>query len=717
MTGLRMEALLFGVGSLVAAAAAPVAAAPIAAGPDPTSVRALDRIEVSGEAPPEPRFQGMSPSVVDGKLSAGKKSTRIAVDAQPPAVDNALRRLLSRLPGVLVSEMQQPGHFNINYRGLGDPHESEFITGLENGMPIASDWLGYPTLYYLPPSRRVEQIEFIRGGSALMYGPQPGPSLNFITRRPQFDREVSLRSDQVIGSDSLYSTYNEIGAGGQSLAFLLDYDRNRADGERDNADFDAESARLAVSLRGGDQSIWDLELSHYQSDSGEAGRLSSAQFANQRNLTKTPFNRLWIDRQAVALSNNTLLNERWSLHGQYRYSTLDRLSRRSSAFVAPAPPPTSTNFDLQSFDAHLLDLRLVGEVGDQVTVSTGVTWYRDDSPRERRRSNDIDGPQQGALIFQQDRDTRYAAVFAEAIIRLDRLTLVPGLRFEDLSIGIDEIVQDPGVSRAAIARDFDRNETLLGLGALFELGADHQLYGNYSQGYRPMRFDDVGNPTANLALQNAPDPARASNFELGVRGTPMAGVFYDLSVFRIDLDDKIEQRTVNVSDILRINSGDARHQGLEGALEWEVLNPQREAGSASLLLYANAALLDAEITRSESPALVGNEPAFAPDQIFRLGAIYQHPEGLKLNLSASHVSSHYWQDSNLGRGSGADLIAATVPAYTVVDLSAEYPLVKHVHLLAGIGNLFDEDYYSRVRSDGIDPAPQRTYYAGVSLRW
>jgi Fe(3+) dicitrate transport protein len=40
-----------------------------------------------------------------------------------------------------------------------------------------------------------------------------------------------------------------------------------------------------------------------------------------------------------------------------------------------------------------------------------------------------------------------------------------------------------------------------------------------------------------------------------------------------------------------------------------------------------------------------------------------------------------------------------------------------LRLLAGINNIFDEDYYARIRSDGIDPAYGRNFYAGASLEF
>ena len=53
----------------------------------------------------------------------------------------------------------------------------------------------------------------------------------------------------------------------------------------------------------------------------------------------------------------------------------------------------------------------------------------------------------------------------------------------------------------------------------------------------------------------------------------------------------------------------------------------------------------------------------------------------------------------------------------VFDLTAEFRVHENVRLLAGINNLLDESYYSRVRGDGIDPGNGRNYYVGMSLEF
>ncbi len=55
--------------------------------------------------------------------------------------------------------------------------------------------------------------------------------------------------------------------------------------------------------------------------------------------------------------------------------------------------------------------------------------------------------------------------------------------------------------------------------------------------------------------------------------------------------------------------------------------------------------------------------------------------------------------------------AARIPRYTVLDLSANFKLGRHLRLLGGISNLGDEKYYSRVFfvNGGIEPAAGRSF--------
>lgn len=61
---------------------------------------------------------------------------------------------------------------------------------------------------------------------------------------------------------------------------------------------------------------------------------------------------------------------------------------------------------------------------------------------------------------------------------------------------------------------------------------------------------------------------------------------------------------------------------------------------------------------------------------------------------------------------------AKIEAYKVFDLSGDWHINKYRRLIAGISNLANEKYYSRVFLNGlIQPAPRRSGYAGLSLEF
>jgi Fe(3+) dicitrate transport protein len=671
-------------------------------------VEDIEIIKVQGSS------QGFFPSVQNGRIFEGKKTTLVNMDEQPVFVEPNLRQMFSRLPGLFVSDQQVPSIYNVNYRGLGNPHESEFVAFFQNNVPLAADMFGYPTIYYMPAAQRVERIEFVRGGAGLLYGPQIGPVLNFVTRRADAEAENSFRSDQTMGSNGLYSTYNEVNLSHNDFGVLASFDHRSADGPRRNEDYEVNSGYVGFSYQGFDDIRLGLDVDLYQSDSGEAGRLTSQQFAADRDQVRSPFNRIAIDQLITTFKYEQQINESSTLDGSIYYSYMDRLSRRSGLFTNPSDEPATSAIDQQEFANYGFDLRYALSWGDNNVLTVGSTGYIGDSPRTRHVTDDIRSSRQNSadLTFEQDRVTNYGAVFIENLFSFGNLSAVPTVRFERVNYDLEEVVKNASLNRDAINLDRSFNETLFGLGLTYQLSERSELYANVSESYRPQRFDDLINPASELAGNNGPGVSRALNYELGYRSQPIDNLVFDVSVFRIDFEDKIEQIQVNIADVERVNSGDSRHQGIEFSVEYDVL----PSASRSFKLFANGSLLDAEITSSLTPSLVNNDTAFSPDHLIRAGFLFENDKW-NAALTATLVGEQYWQDSNLPRGAGASAIAAEIPEYEVVDASVEYRHSDQWTLHGGINNLLDQDYYSRVRNDGIEPALERTFYAGLRFEF
>lgn len=297
--------------------------------------------------------------------------------------------MFTTLPGLFVSEQKIPSIFNVNYRGLGNPHESEFVAFYQDNVPLGANMFGYPTMYYMPGAQRIERVEFIRGGSGLLYGPQIGPVVNFVTRAPSAQAGNSFVTEHAVGSDSMYSTYNEARWSQGNTGFMASFDHRRADGPRHNEDFDVSSGYFGLSYEGFEDIKIGANLDLYSSDSGEAGRLTSAEFADNRDLVKTPFNRVKIDQTLASLTYEQQLDAASSLNGKIWYLAMDRFSRRSGAFVPPSAPPALTTVDEQQFRNLGYDLRYSLAWGSNSIFTAGSSGFRGDNPRTQHRNSDL----------------------------------------------------------------------------------------------------------------------------------------------------------------------------------------------------------------------------------------------------------------------------------------------------------------------------------------
>jgi outer membrane receptor protein involved in Fe transport len=137
-----------------------------------------------------------------------------------------------------------------------------------------------------------------------------------------------------------------------------------------------------------------------------------------------------------------------------------------------------------------------------------------------------------------------------------------------------------------------------------------------------------------------------------------------------------------------------------------------------LIAFSNVQLLDAEYTESgllvpgTNRTLVGNTPAFAPEFLMKGGLQLRKDNCFDITFSAIYVSQQFWQDTDIGN---VQIPKAHIPAYKLFNLTGDWYLTRHLRVIAGITNLTDEKYYDRVFANGIEPAPRRSGYAGLSL--
>jgi len=479
-------------------------------------------------------------------------------------------------------------------------------------------------------------------------------------------------------------------------------------------------ADLYVDYRPDDKQLWWIDLHAINAASGDAGRLSYPQWQANPRATPTPYNRDWVTRDQLVLGHRREFGDGWLFEGKLWFAYQDLASRGASGALAPQPPPTSTTLQDEQFRTSGADLRLRRKWGRGNAFTIGTTLFHGDDPFRQWSSGDLyvdRHDRSGTPRLVQARTSDYAAIFAENVFRLPhRFHIVPSVRLEHERVAVDESVRPPFLSRPLIHEADARSLPLFGLGVGNDFGHGNETYFNVSQGWRPLRYFDMASPFANVVPGHAPDPSKSLSYELGVHGVPVAGLYYDVSVFWIDFRNRIEAQHINATDVIEVNSGDTRSRGFEGQLNYDFLaNTALADRGEHLEAFVSASLLNARFTASVIPGQVGKIPAYAPRYLLKTGVNWRVEQRIKLSLTAVSSAAQFWQDSDQPLGTGNSYLPARIPAYTALDLAGDWQLNRHVTLLAGVRNLTDRQYYDRVWQTGLEPALGRSWYAGVRL--
>lgn len=702
LTHLLTIALPAALSPLPAADLAPAGAA------NDSELVTLPALRVEAEAQSDRIIQGpFLPEVRGTEIHAGKKTMVVDFDAMPQIQTDNYRQAFSKTPGLLTSELSNSSLLSLSFRGIGDPHESQNLMVLKDGIPFVLDIVGYPTVYFAPPFESLDRLEFTAGGGALLHGAQPSGALNYITHRPDRSRPWRLTTQHLVGSDNLYSSFNTLEGGSSQLGYLADFDHRSGDSFRSrNSDFELDGGTVKLE--------WDLDANQrlsfggelYQADHGEPGGLTPAAFAADPDQALLAHDRVRLDRTQANVGYEHVGDTAYWQTRVWASEVVRYSKRQNGGGFGTLVPNGSNTINEHTYDTLALDSRIRIDhdlFGETSTFTTGLTLMDIDAPIWNERGATVDA-ERGVRTYQAERSSRYAAVFAEHLFRFGRFTLTPATRVEFIRQDLDEQIRAAGTRRLAD----DTTKPLFGLGATYATTERTEVYANVSTAYKPKTYGDTF-PTGAGVTSSDLEEAHVINYELGHRGRPTPWSSYDLSLFLVDYDDRFGQVGSNIQNV-----GRSLNQGLSAATEIDLYDLVNGPSDFNVSWHVAYQFLDAEFISGDRDGLT---PQYAPKHMLRTGVVVSQDQTWKLAALLTGLSEHWADDGNT--------VSATrdfrIPAYTVVDLTAEARVWQGelagrdaaLWLLAGVNNVLDESYFSRVRANGIDPAAPRNVYFGL----
>ncbi len=658
------------------------------------------------------------------------------------------RQAFAQVAGLNIYETEDAGlQLNIGGRGL-DPNRSANFNTRQNGYDISADVLGYPESYYTPSLEALEEIQIVRGAASLQYGTQFGGLVNFKLKQPNPTKKFEWISRTGGGSFGLFNSFNSFSGTIKKASYYTYYQHKRGDGFRPNSNFDSHNLYANLGYQFTDKTKITFESTYLTYVAKQAGGLNDDDFDNNpfsSNRTRNFFKVDWV-------LLNLKLEHELSSKTKASLNVFTLNASRSAVGFRDRRPATPDNLDnprellVDEFNNWGAEARLLTRysiLNKSSVFLIGAKYYQSLNKSQQGIGSNSSNADFGfrdtlfpdSLLPESKFDfpNLNFALFGENIFNINNsFSVTPGFRLEHINTQSDGFFTrkvESNTGRLNFSEDVEESNTnnrtfvILGLGLSYKPSNDFELFGNFSQNYRSVTFNDIRIISPNQSVDPNIADEEGYTGDIGVRGT-LSNIFrYDVSIFSLLYDNRIGDTQLSTGRVQRTNIGKAQIFGFESLITANLSNwllPQNK--NFHWQHFLNTAYTTSEYTESFSPLVtVGNSVELIPEINLKTGLELGY-KNFKSSFQYTYISSQFTDAQNTSVNSLARDFGVTgeIPAYSVVDLSTEYTYKKW-KLEAGINNLLDEEYFTRRATGypgpGIIPSAPRSFYAVLQFKF
>ena len=669
-----------------------------------------------------------------------------------------INRVLKTVPGVNIYEEDGFGlRPNISLRGTS-PERSSKISIMEDGVLIAPAPYSAPAAYYFPNIARMEAIEILKGSSQVQYGPfTTGGAINMVSS--QIPETLSGSILASYGSFNSGQLRAKIGDNKPTFGYMVEYLNYNSDGFKNlpngaNTGFDKNDMVAKFRLNSKPEAALQqaLEVKFQYSD----------EVANETYLGLTdtdfslnPFN-LYASSQKDKMTNDHIqlqLTHTLDFNPNFRITTnayYNGFSRNwyklndvvfegqkvgiSSIVEDPENYPSYFSIVNGSVDGG--DNALLVKANNRKYISKGVQTKFDYHFNTANVFHDIEI----GLRYHYDEEDRFQwvdgynitngqmelsskgtpgsdanrisdakafAAFALYKFKYDKLTLTPGIRYENITLGRTNYASTD-FERTGINLSYRENKVdvfIPGIGANYKFNKNISAFGGVHKGF---------SPPSNQVGQK---PEESINYELGSRFS-VFGIRGELVGFFNDYSNLLGSDLAasgGTGSLEQFNAGEVEVKGIELLLNYNLLPSN---GSYALPISFGYTFTDTKFLNSfgSEDAIwgevrAGDELPYIAKHQFNTSISLEHAK-FELNLNIRFNGAF-----RTIAGSGKIPDANGVDSNFILDFSGKYHLNKNLSITGNVINLLDKTYaVSRVPS-GLRPGLPFGAYAGLEFNF
>ncbi|HSI85865.1 MAG TPA: TonB-dependent receptor, partial [Candidatus Methylacidiphilales bacterium] len=637
-------------------------------------------------------------------LTAGKKSFFIDPAAQPVNINQNYRTAFRKKTGLLLEEEESQGaRMNLGFQGTS-PAYSEQVAVMLDGFPLNADFSGLRQVFYVPDINSVSQIQFVQGGSSVLYGAPPGGAVNFIGYQPPGDQPVRASATFTVGSDDFFESFTQAGGTVDGIGWSAFGKYATGSGYNTGSDFDRASAGFRIILPVGEAATLSMQYIYadydlrgfttdYQIGVPGMGLTSDEYAANPTqsgSATGGVPSRQEVERHIAMLLYTRDFNGQGESLSRVEWRTWYSDTDQHISVNTRGTGSSSDLFTEQTSDTRIIypgtELRwlrgydLCGGSstghfftagmrlqGSQTTINAGL--------------DDLSLFQNAAGLFPGSpvRDFTAmefsAALFAENKFQItERWNVTPGVRLEYLrqqADGTDFTVNSTVLKGEPIRRIQEDVVPLFSLATEYDLAVGFSsftrpatLYANASRSMQPLTYVEALQRRGDVHVPNDLRQPASWHGELGVRGNPTSWFTYDVSGFWRRSEDLISAPSNDNVGVPGANDAPPAFNtattqtfggeffaqvdlfGVSDALCGEKdgtgMSQYGHLNLFSAITLQHGTVEDAfQLNAAGTPIDSGRDTPYTPGFMAKFGLEYNYQNRWKAAFSGTHVSSQF----------------------------------------------------------------------------
>jgi Fe(3+) dicitrate transport protein len=625
---------------------------------------------------------------------------------------------------------------------------------MEDGVLIAPAPYSAPAAYYFPNVGRMSSIEVRKGSSQIKYGPNStGGAINLVSTRVPY--ELSGQAELSAGEYNSSKLYANIGNSHQNFGYLVEGMNIRNNGFKE-LDGGGDTGFNVTDLMGKVMFRTSPDASRYQRLDLKAGYYDETSNETYLGLTRSDFREDPFRRYAGS-SRDQMNAEHWQVMARHfiQFSadldlttTIYRNNFKRDWYKLQSTDGISISEVLRNPDQHpvaLSYLQGMNSPDDALTIRSNNREYYSQGAESRLNYHFDLGSLENRIElgarYHQDQEDRFQfeddyrmengsmiltnagtpgtqanrigsadalAVFLQNRIILDRWTINPGIRFENIrfkntNYGTDDILRTGSDLQES---QYSLNIFVPGIGVTYDVSSRITLISGIHKGFSPPSPGSDSDTRSEESI----------NYEFGIR-------YADHLIQSEVIGYYNSYNNLLGSDLAagggggttaQFNAGEVKVAGLEAALNIDFADLLDV--SFQLPFSINYTLTDARFQSSF-------ESNFGPwgtvEKGDKLPFIPQHQLNTSLSLSLDklgiHLNTFTTGKMRTVAGSGPILQEYSTDSFFLVDLSSSYQLFSHMEVFVNVRNILNAVYNVSDRPAGLRPGLPRTFAGGLKL--